>query len=156
MPSTPASDRTAPSPWPEIDFTKGQIKKAVKGGKVVTIPLTGRLRKALLDFKASRKILSEYVIPSPRNPRKPLSNPRKGFVRALKTAGIKNFRWHDLRHTFATHFLRRTGDLRALQEILGHSSITQTEKYAHVLDEHRREAMEKFERGWISHPIGAL
>lgn len=58
-----------------------------------------------------------------------------------------DFRFHDLRHTFATHFLRNTKDFRALQEILGHSDYRMTLRYSHVLDDHKREAMEAFERG---------
>ena len=66
---------------------------------------------------------------------------RDGFVAALKRAGIVDFRFHDLRHTFASHFVMRGGGLKALQEILGHASIKTTMRYAHLSQEHKRKAI---------------
>jgi integrase len=51
------------------------------------------------------------------------------------------FRCHDLRHKFASEFLQRTGDLAALQAILGHRTVTMTMRYAHVLTEHLHRAV---------------
>ena len=63
--------------------------------------------------------------------------------RAVKKAGLTDWRMiHDLRHTAATNTLRRSRNLAAVQGMLGHSDITQTQKYAHVLLDDVREAME--------------
>lgn len=51
---------------------------------------------------------------------------------ALTRAGITNFRFHDLRHTFASHFIMRGGSLKELQEILGHKDVKMTMRYAHL------------------------
>jgi len=60
---------------------------------------------------------------------------------ALKRAGVVDFRFHDLRHTFSSRFAMRGGSLKALQEILGHESIKTTMRYAHLSQEHKREAI---------------
>lgn len=58
-------------------------------------------------------------------------------------AGV-SWRCHDLRHKFASEFLQRTGDLPALQAILGHRTVSMTMRYAHILTAHLHEAMAKF------------
>jgi integrase len=54
----------------------------------------------------------------------------KSFETILTTAGIENFRFHDLRHTFASWYMMNGGDLYELAKILGHSNIKMTERYA--------------------------
>lgn len=63
------------------------------------------------------------------------------FRGACRRAGIVSFRFHDLRHTFASHFIMRGGDLKALQEILGHSDIKTTMRYAHLSKAHKAKAI---------------
>jgi site-specific recombinase XerD len=68
------------------------------------------------------------------------------FRKACHDAHIGDFHFHDLRHTFATHFLRTTKNLYMLQSLLGHSSISMTQRYAHVIDEDRIKAMASFDK----------
>lgn len=132
--------------WSEIDFELNRISKTVKGDKRVYIPLSATLRDALLEAKRG-KVLSQYVLPSPKRQGEPCVDLKRGFSEALRGAGIRDFRWHDIRHSFATNFLRRTKDINALREILGHSDLKMTMRYAHILDEHLKEAMGVFGRG---------
>ncbi|OPY78091.1 MAG: Tyrosine recombinase XerC [Syntrophorhabdus sp. PtaU1.Bin153] len=129
----------------EIDDTG--IHKEVKAGKLVHVPITKTLRAALDDYKKSSRVLSQYVISHPKNPSLPCPFPAKPWASALRRAKIEDFRFHDLRHTFATHFLLRGGKIENLQHILGHSDIKQTMKYAHIVDEYKKRDMEKFEEG---------
>ena len=69
------------------------------------------------------------------------------FREALAAAEVEDFRFHDLRHTFATRLLRRTGNLKLVSKLLGHSSIETTARYAHVLDEDIADALEGFTHG---------
>src|SRR5260370_786454 len=66
--------------------------------------------------------------------------------RRRAAAGVKDFRWHDNRHTFATQLLRETGNLKLVQRGMNHRSMTTTGKYAHVLDEDLLAGMEAASR----------
>ncbi len=70
---------------------------------------------------------------------KPLKSIDSPYRTALQKAGITDFRFHDLRHTFASHFVMRGGDLFTLKEILGHSSMEMVMRYAHLAAAHKRK-----------------
>jgi integrase len=74
---------------------------------------------------------------------KGIEDVKSSFSAALKRAGIDDFTFHDLRHTFSSHFVMRGGDLKALQEILGHTTLTMTMKYAHLAQGHKKEAINR-------------
>lgn len=69
-------------------------------------------------------------------------NIRKAFEGARKRAGIVDFRFHDLRHTFASHLVMAGVDLRTVQELLGHKSFEMTLRYAHLSPEHKKAALD--------------
>ncbi len=69
-------------------------------------------------------------------------NVRKAFEGARKRAGIVDFRFHDLRHTFASHLVMAGVDLKTVQELLGHKSFEMTLRYAHLSPEHKKAALD--------------
>jgi site-specific recombinase XerD len=71
---------------------------------------------------------------------------RTWFEDAVEKAGVRDFHWHDLRHTFASRLVMKGIDLRTVQELLGHKSIVQTMKYAHLAQDHRQAAAEKMNK----------
>lgn len=71
----------------------------------------------------------------------PIMNIKHSFVTALKKAEIDDFRFHDLRHTFASHLLMNGASLKDVQELLGHKTIEMTMRYAHLSQEHKRNAV---------------
>lgn len=89
----------------------------------------------LVDLKQVR----ERKKPAPVPDR--LLNLKSSFSSAVKRAGIENFTFHDLRHTFASHFVMHGGSLRALQQILGHRKIETTMRYAHLSPDHKIKAV---------------
>jgi integrase len=62
----------------------------------------------------------------------PLENGRHWFDDAVMEAGIKNFRWHDLRHTFASRLRIKGAPLEDIADLLGRKSLTMTQRYAHL------------------------
>jgi len=63
------------------------------------------------------------------------------FIPAVRRAGIANFRWHDLRHTFASRLAMASVDLRTIQELMGHKTLAMTLRYAHLSPTHLHAAV---------------
>jgi len=84
----------------------------------------------------------EYVFSSIRSGQ-PLKSVRKPFERALRLARIDDFRFHDLRHTFASHYVMNGGDLLSLRDILGHSNLKMVERYSHLASAYKRKMINK-------------
>ena len=72
-----------------------------------------------------------------------IGDPKKGFVAACARAGLSDFRFHDLRHTFASWFVQEGGDLYRLSRILGHATLQMTARYGHLRTEDLHEEMER-------------
>ena len=132
--------------WRDIDWKKNQVKKIGKGGKLSCVPLTDRLRKHLLSYRGQQSILSLYVFPSPTNPSKPITDIRKSFQSACRSAGLSNVNLQDLRRTFGSFVTMATKDITLASELLGHADISTTRKhYGHLLDDHKRDGVRIFE-----------
>lgn len=67
---------------------------------------------------------------------------RKSFSTALKKSGIKDFRFHDLRYTYASHLVMMGVDIKTVQELMGHKSIEMTLRYSHLSSDHKRKAVD--------------
>ena len=76
-----------------------------------------------------------------------LSTPKEWFMAAGTQAGIADFAWHCLRHTFASRLVMAGVDLRKVQELMGHKTIAMTCRYAHLAPQHLQDAVSKLD-GW--------
>lgn len=63
------------------------------------------------------------------------------LANALKRAGLRHIGWHALRHTFASHLVMRGAPIKAVQKLLGHSTIEMTMRYSHLTPDARRDAV---------------
>lgn len=121
--------------WTNIDEKSIEILES-KSGKSRKIPNIGNLKK-LLDSLPKE---NEYVFFNPKTQTR-FQDIREAFSDALKTAQIYNFRFHDLRHTAATRMVEKGVDLVVIKEILGHSTIQTTMRYAHSLETIKERAI---------------
>lgn len=80
---------------------------------------------------------------------------RRPMWRACKKAGLRQIGWHVLRHSFASHLVMRGATMTAVQELLGHSSIVMTMRYAHLAPEAVQETVRLLDglgREWAERP----
>lgn len=124
--------------WSQIK--NGQIYLTdTKGKKPRQVPVNTDLEGLFKRIRKREGLRSKYVFTYQGKPI--ADNVKNGFRSALKKADIMEFRFHDLRHTFASHFVMRGGDLKTLQEILGHSDIKTTMRYSHLSKAHKAKAI---------------
>jgi site-specific recombinase XerD len=71
---------------------------------------------------------------------------KREFMPAIRAAEIHDFRWHDLRHTFASRLVMDGTDLRTVQELMGYKTIAMTMKYAHLSPGHKMDAVQRLAR----------
>ena len=72
---------------------------------------------------------------------KPMKDVKRVFGKALKKANIQDFRFHDLRHTFASHLVMKGATIKDIQELLGHKDLKMTMRYSHLSQEHKAKAV---------------
>jgi integrase len=127
--------------WEDVNFRLGFITiPRSKHGERRYIPINSSARVAL-EMLQQQTDGSGYVIPGPNGPRN--KDPRRTFEAAVKQSGIPNFRYHDIRHTFASRLVMAGVDLRTVQELMGHKTVAMTIRYSHLAPSHQKEAVER-------------
>lgn len=142
--------------WENIDFTSNTINIKVKdrtkdGGKNLSIPMI----QQLADILQKQERINDYVFNFNGKPIKSIASAWRNvfykradkdhdyvLTKELRDKSLPYTNFHTLRHTAATWILKKTNNLRITKEILGHANINTTLKYAHVLDEEKRKALD--------------
>ena len=134
-----------PLKWAQVNLEAGILTiPRSKSGKTRHVPLSAEAAAMLRSLDSF--LSSPWVFPSrvdPLTPRHACSFVADVFMPALRKLGIRDARWHTLRHTGASRRAMAGVDLVTLKELLGHSSITTTMRYAHLLPGHVRESVNK-------------
>jgi len=121
--------------WADIDL-KRQLAyiRTSKNGEPRTLPLTQAITELLSRLNQDYSL----VFHSERCPTKPYDF-TKQWLKALEIAAIKDFRFHDLRHTCASYLAQGGASLLEIGEVLGHKQIQMTKRYAHLCVSHKQE-----------------
>ncbi|WP_243040532.1 tyrosine recombinase XerC [Dyella sedimenti] len=124
--------------WIDLDLDAGEVRVLGKGSKTRIVPVGRHAVAALRALRAAEGITPEQPVFKGRGGA-PI-NPRTVQLRLKKLALLqgmpKRVHPHLLRHTFASHMLESSGDLRAVQELLGHADIATTQIYTHLDFQH--------------------
>jgi integrase len=102
------------------------------------IPVNDDLNQVLKEIRKEQGLTSPYVF---LYGKRIIDRVDRAFKGALRNAGIEDFRFHDLRHTFASHLVMRGASLKEVQELLGHKTMTMTLRYAHLGQEEKKRAV---------------
>lgn len=139
--------------WGAVSFATNNIsvcrirdrygeRETTKSGKRREIPMNTDIRRLLGELHKART--GEYVFERPDGRPLDIQHIYRAFTKSQQKAGIeKIIHFHDLRHTFASIFLMRGGNLNVLAKLMGHSQLSMTERYGHIAQSHATREMEK-------------
>jgi integrase len=120
--------------WSQVDLARGHVwvhAHQAKGGKGISVPLT---RDAVDVLRSQLGKHDVWVFTYQGQPIRWVNN--SAWKSALRRAGIENFRWHDLRHSWATFHMQAGTPLHVVQQLGGWSSPRMTQRYAHLTPGH--------------------
>ena len=127
--------------WTYVNLEDGTLTlrgNKTKSGQGRHIPLNQEATDVLSQWRGQSDAVG-LVFPGPDGRR--MRSVRKAWASILREAEIVNFRWHDLRHHFASRLVMRRVDLNTVRELLGHADLEMTLRYAHLSPEHKAEAV---------------
>lgn len=129
--------------WEDVDLRRSKIQVVsreeghTKNYESRTVPMNDLVTAALR--KQPRRLDRPYVFCNVNG--EPFADVDTSFATALRKSGLPHFRFHDLRHTFASWLVMGGVDIRTVQELLGHKDIRMTMRYAHLAPDHMRRAV---------------
>ena len=129
--------------WKEIDLKEGYLTfEKTKNGDIRKVPVLGEALDLLRAYHSEHRIVGREEL-FPGRIKGQSMDFRKQWVAALKQAEIKDFRWHDLRHSCASFMVQNGLDLRLVAELLGHRTLQMSMRYSHLAKEHLKQAIIK-------------
>ena len=133
--------------WPRVDLFRRTITLLKQKNKSVdTLPVNARALEVLTARAKVRSLVSDFVFANNEGKRRDARNLLRAFYIARDEAGITNFRFHDLRHTFATRLVQAGVDVYTVQKLGRWKTIQMVMRYAHHYPESLRPGIEALDR----------
>jgi integrase len=130
--------------WADVDLPGARLTvraEGAKSGLSRVVPLNTTAVDVFTAWKPADATADGLVFPGADGD--PMTTIKTAFLKVLKNAKITGFRFHDLRHTFASRLVMAGVDLNTVRELLGHADLKMTLRYAHLQPEHKAAAVEK-------------
>jgi len=137
--------------WADVDIERRVVTvqgATTKGGHTRHIPLTDEAHAILKAWKPEKVSSADLVFPGRAG--KAFYTLKTAWATLLEEAGIAGFRWHDLRHTFASKLVQAGVDLNTVRELLGHADIKMTLRYSHLAPSHLADAVAKLKPATVA------
>ena len=129
--------------WENVDLNNGFILlNNTKNDERRDIPINETLRQMLINLP--RRLDVPYLFFDAVSG-KHYIDVKTSFNTACRRAKIRDFRFHDLRHTFASHLVMAGVDIMTVKELLGHKTLAMTLRYAHLAPSHKTKALERLD-----------
>ncbi len=123
--------------WRDLDVAEGLVKVLGKGQKERLVPVGRHALSALTAWHKEQPVGTEYVFTNPKGRQLSVRALQKRVAHWSQHQGLdQRVHPHQLRHSFASHILQSSGDLRAVQELLGHANLSTTQIYTHLDYQH--------------------
>lgn len=133
--------------WPDVDLGRRvAIAQETKNGERRALPLVGPALKVLAERRQHRPIHTDLVFPDRALGRDGKARPydyAKDFRAAVTMAGIKDFRFHDLRHTAASYLAMNGATTGEIAAVLGHKTLAMVKRYSHLTEQHVAGVVER-------------
>lgn len=127
--------------WKDVDFEQRLIRvKLTKSHRTRYLPMNSRAHELLNGLPRRSDI--ELVFFNPKSSRHWTWTHAPGWRKAIRNSGIKEFRFQDLRHTFASRLVQSAVSIKVVQELLGHANVSTTMRYAHLAPAALRKAVD--------------
>jgi integrase len=141
--------------WDQVDLASARIVLArTKNGTPRGVPMNAATYATLVDLQPDAARRTGRLFPPHRGAGLRGSQIREAWEQARARAQLPDVRWHDLRHTGASHLVQRGASLQEVKELLGHSDLRMTLRYAHLSPTHLRAAVDRLDG--LTGPVAAV
>ncbi len=127
--------------WPDVDLKSGlAVFHQTKNGERRSVPVTGPVLELLREMSRVRRLDTDLIFVNSRGRAR---YPREAWDEAREAAELRDFKFHDLRHTAASYLAMSGATLNDIAEVLGHKTLAMVKRYAHLTEAHTRDVLSR-------------